>query len=205
MAAKPSIPVGPRIWDASVEAHHRGVREAVLDATASLVADHGILAVTMSRIAEETGIGRATLYRHFPDVEAILTAWHERHVAIHLERLAEIRQRADPAIGRLTAVLETLATGQHRRHAGALDVVLHRGGHVAQAHEHVHAVIRELIAEAAQAGDVRSDVAPAELASYCVAALTASRTLPSMVAVHRLVEIVVGSLRPSSVPPHPDA
>lgn len=34
--------------------------------------------MTMSRIAEEIGIGRATLYKYFPDVEAILLAWHER-------------------------------------------------------------------------------------------------------------------------------
>jgi AcrR family transcriptional regulator len=37
----------------------------------------------MSQIAAETGIGRATLYKYFPDVEAILVAWHERQVAEH--------------------------------------------------------------------------------------------------------------------------
>ncbi|WP_376776163.1 TetR/AcrR family transcriptional regulator [Nonomuraea jabiensis] len=34
----------------------------------------------MTRIAEKVGIGRATLYKYFPDVEAILTAYHERNV-----------------------------------------------------------------------------------------------------------------------------
>ena len=38
----------------------------------------------MSQIAEQTGIGRATLYKYFPDVEAILLAWHERQVTGHL-------------------------------------------------------------------------------------------------------------------------
>jgi AcrR family transcriptional regulator len=49
-----------------------GARKAILDTTAALVAEGGLLSVTMSRIAEEAGIGRATLYKYFPDVEAIL-------------------------------------------------------------------------------------------------------------------------------------
>jgi Bacterial regulatory proteins, tetR family len=46
---------------------------------------------TMSQIAEETGIGRATLYKYFPDVEAILLAWHDRQIAAHIAYLEEVR------------------------------------------------------------------------------------------------------------------
>src|SRR6266568_4976461 len=81
-------------WNETVEAHRVGVRKAIVDTAAALVAQHGPRSVTMSQIAEETGIGRATLYKYFPDVEAILVAWHERHVAEHLERLAEARDRS---------------------------------------------------------------------------------------------------------------
>jgi AcrR family transcriptional regulator len=63
-----------------VETHRQEVREAILDATGGLVQSRGLLAVTMSDIAEATGIGRATLYKYFPDVEMILSAWHQRHV-----------------------------------------------------------------------------------------------------------------------------
>lgn len=48
------------------------------DTTAALVAEQGLTSVTMSRIAKESGIGLATLYKYFPDVESILLAWHER-------------------------------------------------------------------------------------------------------------------------------
>jgi AcrR family transcriptional regulator len=71
----------PKLWSETIAAHRHTVRETILDATWALVAEHGLLAVTMSQIAEEAGIGRATLYKYFPDVEAILLAWHERHVA----------------------------------------------------------------------------------------------------------------------------
>jgi hypothetical protein len=31
------------------------------------------------------------LYKYFPDVVAILSGWHERQIADHLEHLAEVR------------------------------------------------------------------------------------------------------------------
>ncbi len=99
----------PKLWTETITAHRREVRDAILDTTAALVAKNGLQAVTMSRIAEETGIGRATLYKYFPEVEAILIAWHERHVQAHLAHFAEIRNQPGPAIGRLQAVFETFA------------------------------------------------------------------------------------------------
>ena len=76
----------PKLWNETIEAHRRAVHDAALDTAAALVAERGLLSVTMSQIAEETGIGRATLYKYFPDVEAILIAWHERQIARHLEQ-----------------------------------------------------------------------------------------------------------------------
>jgi AcrR family transcriptional regulator len=76
-----------------------------LDTTAALVHEHGLAAVTMSQIAAATGIGRATLYKYFPDVEAILVAWHERQITRHLRQLAAARDAAGtPAVHRLLAV-----------------------------------------------------------------------------------------------------
>ena len=86
----------PKLWTDTIEAHRRAVHDATLDTTAALVAEHGLAAVTMSQIAAQAGIGRATLYKYFPDVEAILVAWHDRQIARHLDYLAEIRDRAGP-------------------------------------------------------------------------------------------------------------
>src|SRR6266851_3046479 len=108
-AALPYTGVMPRLWKKTIEAHRREVRDAIQDTTAALVAEHGLQSVTMSQIAEETGVGRATLYKYFADVEAILLAWHERHVTSHLEHLAEVRDQAGGARERLEAVLEAYA------------------------------------------------------------------------------------------------
>jgi len=186
----------PKLWNETIEAHRREVHDAILDATWALVAEHGLLSVKMSQIAEKTGIGRATLYKYFPDVETILIAWHERHIGRHLEKLAEIRDQADDALGRLEAVLGAHALIEHRRHAGELAALLHRGEHVARAEQQLHDLIRELLTEAAEAGCVRDDVSPEELVNYCLHALAAAGSLPSEAAVRRLVRVTMAGLRP---------
>jgi hypothetical protein len=43
---------------------------------------------------------------------------------------------------------------------------------------------------------VRTDIAPAELASYCLHALTAAGNLPSEEGVRRLLAVTMSGLRP---------
>jgi AcrR family transcriptional regulator len=187
----------PRLWNHTIEAHRREVRDAILDTTASLITRHGLASVTMSQIADETGIGRATLYKYFPDMEAVLVAWHECQVTGHLHELAAIRDRAGDPVERLEAVLEAFALISHERHGSELAALLHRGEHVARAHDQLGTFVRDLIVEGAKAGALRDDVAPQELASYCLHALTAASALPSKAAVRRLVSVTLAGLRPS--------
>lgn len=187
----------PKLWTETLEAHRREVTDAILDTTAALVAEHGLASVTMSQIAEQTGIGRATLYNYFSDVEAILVAWHERHVAAHLQHLAEVRDQADDPGKRLEAVLEAFALISHERHETELAALLHRGEHIARAQQELRKLIRDLLAECAASGYVRDDVAPGELASYCLHAMTAASNLPSKAAVRRLVAVTLDGLRPT--------
>jgi AcrR family transcriptional regulator len=174
------------------------VREATLDTTAALVAKHGLRSVTMSQIAEETGIGRATLYKYFPDVEAILLAWHERQIGEHLNYLAEVRDGAGGASERLEAVLEAYALISREsrgHHHTELAAFLHRHEQVAQAQQQLRKIIRDLLTEGARTGELRHDVAPDELAAYCLHALAAAGSLPSRAALRRLVTVTLDGLR----------
>jgi AcrR family transcriptional regulator len=190
----------PKLWTETIQEHRREVRGAILDTTAALVMQHGLRSVTMSQIAEETGIGRATLYKYFPDVETILFAWHERQITGHLGYLAEVRDQAGEPGQRLEAVLEAYALIAHESHGhpdAELEALLHRGEQVPRARQQLRRMIRDLLAEGAETGDLRDDVRPDELASYCLHALTAASTLPSRAAVRRLVAVILAGLRPS--------
>ncbi|MFI5875348.1 TetR/AcrR family transcriptional regulator [Streptomyces sp. NPDC051445] len=190
----------PKLWNETIEEHKRAVRDAVLETAAALVAEQGLRGVTMSRIAEESGIGRATLYKYFPDVESIMAAWHERQIAAHLDELAGLRDRAGTPGERLEAVLERYAFIQQQRHGhgGELSALLHRGDHVGHAEQHLRHFIRGLLVEGVQAGQVRGDVIPDELAGYCLHALAGAGALTSKAAVRRLVAVTLAGLRPQS-------
>jgi AcrR family transcriptional regulator len=188
----------PKLWTDTIEAHRREVRDAILDTTAALVTEHGLLTVTMSQIAQETGIGRATLYKYFPDVEAILGAWHERQISRHLAELAAVREQAAGAGEQLEAVLETYALRSHSSrgyHDADFAAFLHRDKQVVQAQRQVHEMIRDLLSEAARAGAVRDDVPPDELAAYCVQALAGASIHRSRAGVRRLLSVTLDGLR----------
>jgi AcrR family transcriptional regulator len=188
----------PRLWSETIDAHRRAVRDATVEVTAALVAKHGLRSVTMSRIAEETGIGRATLYKYFPDVEAILLAWHERQISGHLAHLAAVRDQAGDPGEKLEAVLLAFAliALESRGHRDTeLAALLHRDEHVSRAEHKLHKMIRDLLTEGARTGEIRGDISPDELASYCLHALTAAGSLPSKAAVRRLVAVTLDGLR----------
>jgi AcrR family transcriptional regulator len=194
----------PRLWSQTIDEHRRDVTQAILDTTWQLVAERGALSITMSQIAEQTGIGRATLYKYFPNVEAILVAHHQRHVDDHVEELNELRNGPGGPAERLTAVLMAYARICYHREQHAPSEVfalVHRGEHVVEAEQRITTLFQELLTDARAAGDVRDDAAPAELAAYCLHALSAAGSLRSEAAVRRLVTVTLAGLRASDAAP----
>src|ERR1700712_4745693 len=69
----------------SAEAHRK-----VLDAAAELFADRGIDATSMDAIAESSTVSKATIYKHWPDKEALCL-----EVLAHIHGLDEERPAFD--------------------------------------------------------------------------------------------------------------
>ncbi|HZJ10721.1 MAG TPA: hypothetical protein VFD39_13560, partial [Trueperaceae bacterium] len=134
-------------------------------------------------------------YKYFADAEALLLAWHERQVSNHLDRLTEIRDGTDAVDERLEKVLEAFALIAHEHPVGELVSHLHHQEHVMHAQQRLHDFIRKLLSEAVESGVVRNDVAPDELANYCLHSLTAASHMPSRDGVRRLVTVTLTGLR----------
>ena len=189
----------PKLWNETIESHRRDVRDAVMDTAAALVFERGLRAVTMAQIAERAGIGRATLYKYFSDVDAILHAWHARQIDSHLRQLREIQGRAGDPADRLTSALLAYARIVQRTRSDDTELVkfLHPEQQVHAAHRELDDMVAHLIADAADAGQLRADVNSSELASYCLHALNAAATLTTDAALDRLVTVTVDGLRSS--------
>lgn len=188
----------PRIWSDTIESHRAAVRQAILDTTAALVAESGVTAASMSQIAERAGIGRATLYKYFPDVETILVAWHQDRVAEHITQLTQLRDGVGEPWQRLEAVMTRYAqiTRRRSRHQGGdLAALVHRDAAVRHAEHQLAGLFSGLLTEVAQSGQLRGDVPPKELAQFCIHSLSAAGTVGSDAAVQRLVRVTLTALR----------
>jgi AcrR family transcriptional regulator len=186
----------PRLWNETIASHRATVQETIMETAWRLVSAQGLTSVTMSQIAQESGIGRATLYKYFPDVDAILVAWHDGQVATHLDRLTAVRdEHAEPG-PRLRAVLTGYARMRRHRggHADDLTSFLHRDPHTDSAQQRLRSLVTDLIAEAAAAGAVRADLPPGQLAGYALHALGAADDMPGPAAVDGLVDLVATGL-----------
>lgn len=188
----------PKLWTDTVDEHRRQVTDAIIATTADLVASVGVLDVTMSRIAEQTGIGRKTLYKYFPDIASILQAWHQRQIADHLARLDSVR--VDDPESQLEAVLHAHATMVRKHHGSDIAQIVHSGDHVDEARQRLRDFFANIMEAAVADGRVRTDVGPIELTNYCLHALSAAADATSQTAVDRLVDITLDGLRARPVP-----
>jgi len=95
-------------------------RQRILTAARQLFAEQGPEAVSMSDIVKAVGIGRGTLYRHFPDKgELCLGVMDEEIAAFQNEVLAQLRQKTavsastmdklDAVLKQFVAFIETYA------------------------------------------------------------------------------------------------
>lgn len=189
----------PKLWNETIETHRDAVRSAVLDAAARLLATQGAAGVTMSAIAQGAGIGRATLYKYFPDVESIILAWHERQVQAHLDELLHIKGQTVGSRQQLEAVLHAYAFLSRAGHDDADLARLHQGGHTGRTRLHLTEFLAEIIQEGKDAGAFRTDLPADELAAFCLHALGAAAELGSHDAVLRLVKVTMDAVQPTQL------
>jgi AcrR family transcriptional regulator len=71
-------------------------REKILQVARRLFVHQGYTATSTRQVAGETGIGKATIYHHFPDKQAIIMALLEENQATMQKNLTIMRAETDP-------------------------------------------------------------------------------------------------------------
>lgn len=94
------------------------VRDAILDATNDLLARYGYRRLTVEDIAVEAGIGKGTIYLHFPSKEEVVLSTIDRLVERLTDRLDAIAGGPGTVPERLETILVTrvLYRFDHRHH-----------------------------------------------------------------------------------------
>jgi AcrR family transcriptional regulator len=83
------------------------MRDRILDATERLLGRLGYQKTTMDDVAQEAGIGKRTIYLHFPSKEEVALGTIDRIVDRLKERLRAVAGSGGPAAGRVRQMLLT--------------------------------------------------------------------------------------------------
>jgi AcrR family transcriptional regulator len=70
--------------------------DKILQTARRLFVQQGYTATSMRQVAEQAGIGKATIYHHFPDKQAIVMALHKKNLARMSEAVQLVRAENDP-------------------------------------------------------------------------------------------------------------
>lgn len=91
-------------------------RQRIVDATIELHKTIGAGQTTVSEIAKRAGVGRVTVYRHFPDEEALFYACSGHYFSQHpFPDIEQWREIAEPHDRLRTALRETYAWHEENR------------------------------------------------------------------------------------------
>lgn len=186
-------------WDHTMEGHRRAQREAIAATAWTLARENGPFAVTMSQVAQTAGVSRPTLYKYFPDVEAMLIAHHRRHVEGHVSELRAILDGPGNSREQLDHLVRAYAEICHHR-ARHGDIDLDRIVHSAIELGTAESALVDLFAQAIRAARADQEGLPASvLAAYCVRSLAAAGDVPST-EVSALAQLVANTLNAPTRP-----
>ena len=160
----------------------------ILERAAALLAQNGPAAASMADIAQAAGVGRATLYRHFPTRDALLEALAAAAVEDLGDRLAEAGLDAVPVREAVARVCRAFVT------TGGKYLALMRTGHKptdpAAVDRHIAAPLRALFQRGADEGELRSDIAPELMLALFSALIETGLTLTAQVGAEQAAALV---------------
>ena len=173
-------------------------REQLLDVATRLFASAGT-EPSMRAIANEAGVGIATLYRHFPTRESLVDAVYQDQVSRLTVGARELLVQLDPpaALRRWMDLFgDWIATKN-----GMLDTLLAmvESGEIAHAHTRTEllAAIDDILEAGRTSGQLRSDVPAEDIAASLIGIFTVASSPDHSALAARLLDLLMEGLRPS--------
>jgi AcrR family transcriptional regulator len=172
-------------------------RDALLIAAADAFAERGV-ECSLEEIARRAGVGIGTLYRHFPNRDALIEAVYRREVATLCDRVPDLLGKHQP-IDALRMWLREFAgyVARKRGMAMALKSALGPDNELfTESHRRMHEAFDAVLRAAVDSGEVRPDANPDDLmrglSGICMASDT---TMQCAERNARLVDLLVDGLR----------
>lgn len=198
----------PKVLGGSLAAHRDEVRARVFAALRELLYERGFDAVTLAGVAAAAGVGRTSIYNHFPDRQALLVAFVEHEADRYVADLERALAGAATPTERLAVFARLqlhrlaefhLPPGQGL--AGALDPEAYR--RIAAHADPIGDRLARIVREGIEAGEMAAED-PAVLVAMIGAALSARQIVDVPAeeladSVEAAVRIVLGMVRASNL------
>ena len=178
-----------------LRADARRNRLKVIDAAQAVFSERGPDA-RMEEVAEKAGVAVGTLYRHFPNKEALLEALIAERLGQVVEVARDVLHRDVEPWEAFSRVMRRLTGTAYEDRAFAHVVpLLGDEGELGEAKRKVGALLEELVNKAQEAGKMRPDVGAEDLPPLFMGMVLASPHGFSPARQQRYVQIILDGLR----------
>ena len=139
------------------------IDDRIIHATLSLISEHGLGAVTMSRVADTAGVARQTLYNHYDDIDNIVATAIDRHNRESSDLLGAALEMAESPSGKIEQMVRHFVmVGSHARHAFDFGTGLSADARAIldTYNDAVEQHVRGILEDGRRSGDFRPSIAP---------------------------------------------
>lgn len=180
-----------------MRADARRKREAVLTAAVEVFAEHGV-DIALDEVARRAGVGIATLYRHFPTREALITGAYVREVDKLCDGVEDLlaEMPADQAMVSWMQRFTGYVAVRPGMGQALKSIVMSTDAVALQAsQDRIHAAIRRLVEAGVESGVIRADITPEDVAGALSGIGLTTGQPGSRERADRLVVLFVDGLR----------
>ncbi len=150
-------------WDDTLSEHRQRQAEHIAASAMAIIARDGVSALTMSAVAEEAGVSRQTLYKYFPDVDAVLVGMVRLSESMESDLVERVGGAGDARAGLIVfveAALTATSSG-HPSPAALASILPPEARSSLQAHaDRAEALVIDLLRRGLEDGSLRVDLDP---------------------------------------------